>query len=230
MTIKAIILDLDGTIATFNLDYKALRGEVRGYLINMGIPASLLAPNESIFEMLKKSELQMTNAGKSQELIKEVHENALSLAEKYETEAAEQTSLLPGAIETLKALRKMGYKIGLCTINGEKSTMHILERFKLSEYFDAVTSRNRVTQVKPHPEHCEASLKSLDVKAAEAVVVGDSVSDMQGAKELKAIAVGLPTGVSSQEQLVNNGANYIITSIIDLPLLVDCINKSENNQ
>ncbi len=228
MTIKAIIFDLDGTIAAFNLDYKALRAEVRSYLIKTGVPSSVLALNESIFEMLKKTELQMTNAGKSQEAIKEVREKALSLAEKYEVEAAEQTSLLPGVVDTLKALRKRGYKIALCTINGEKSTNHILERFKIIEYFDAVTPRNLVSQVKPHSEHCETSLKSLNVGPSEAVFVGDSVSDMQGAKDLKAIAVGLPTGVTSQEQLVNGGANYIITSIVDLPYLIEKVNKSEN--
>lgn len=230
MTIKAIIFDLDGTIAAFNLDYKSLRADVRGYLIKTGIPASILALNESIFDMLKKAELQMTNAGKSPEAIEEVREEALRMAEKYETEAAEQTSLLPGAIDTLKTLKKRKCRIALCTINSEKSTKRILDRFKLAEYFDAVTPRNLVNQVKPHPEHCETSLKALGVRASETLVVGDSVSDMRGAAEIKAIAVGLPSGVSSQEQLVSSGANYIITSIVDLPQLIDRINKFKNEQ
>ncbi len=57
------------------------------------------------------------------------------------------------------------------------------------------------------------------------LIVGDSVVDMQSAKELKAIAVGFPTGVSTLEQLKNNGANYIVTSLIDLPVLIKEINK-----
>jgi phosphoglycolate phosphatase-like HAD superfamily hydrolase len=59
------------------------------------------------------------------------------------------------------------------------------------------------------------------------VVVGDSSTDMQSAKELKAIAVGLPTGVSTIEQLMSNGANYVITSITDLPILIEKINKTQ---
>jgi len=35
----------------------------------------------------------------------------------------------------------------------------------------------------------------------------------------------LPTGVSTQDQLVRNGANYIITSIVDLPVLLERENK-----
>jgi phosphoglycolate phosphatase-like HAD superfamily hydrolase len=59
------------------------------------------------------------------------------------------------------------------------------------------------------------------------VVVGDSKVDMESARELKAIAVGLPTGTSTTEQLTVHGANYIITSITDLPVLIDKINRAQ---
>jgi phosphoglycolate phosphatase-like HAD superfamily hydrolase len=48
---------------------------------------------------------------------------------------------------------------------------------------------------------------------------------MQSAKELKTIAVGIPTGSASMEELMNNGANFIITSIADLPVLIEKINE-----
>jgi len=80
--------------------------------------------------------------------------------------------------------------------------------------------------VKPDPAHLEATLNALGVAAKDAMVVGDGSVDMRSAKELKAIAVGLPTGVSTIEQLMSNGANYIITSITDLPVLIEKINKS----
>jgi HAD superfamily hydrolase (TIGR01549 family) len=227
LTINAVILDLDGTIATFNLDYKTLRAEARGYMLNMGVPASVLAVNENIFEMLKKTEVFMNNAGKTA-VSEEILAGVMGIAEKYELEAASNTSLLPGAVETLKALRKMGLKIGLCTISSRKSTDLILKRFKIGEYFDAITPREKTNHVKPNPEHCQASLQALGISSREAIVVGDSIADMKGAKDLKAIAVGLSTGVSTKEQLIHEGANYIITSITDLPGLVESINKVEN--
>ena len=230
MTIKAVIFDLDGTIVAFNLDYKALRAEVRGYLIKMGVPGSVLSIKENMFDMLKKADLLLTNAGKPASLRRQIREESLHLADKYESEAAGLTSLLPGALETLKTLKKKGLKIGLCTNNSERSTRFIIERFRLTELFDAVVTRDHVSQMKPSPEHCEAAVKALDVSVSEVVFAGDSPIDMQAAKELKAIAIGLPTGISTQEQLVNQGANYIITSIVDLPLLIDRINKDEKVQ
>jgi phosphoglycolate phosphatase-like HAD superfamily hydrolase len=53
---------------------------------------------------------------------------------------------------------------------------------------------------------------------------------MQSARALKAMAVGLPTGVATMEQLKGLGANYIITSITDLPVLVEKLNKGQAEQ
>jgi phosphoglycolate phosphatase len=155
-----------------------------------------------------------------------VRNEALAIAEKYELEAAKTTGLLPGAVETLEALKKMGLKIGLCTINSEKSTDYILKRFGVSKFFDAVTPRDKVKYVKPSPEHLEATLKALHVNPKEAILVGDGTRDMQCARELNVIAVGLPTGVSSEKELIASGASHFITSIRDLPRLVETINKS----
>ncbi len=222
-----MIFDLDGTIAAFNLDYKTARSEVRGYLMKNGVPASVVSVKESIFDMLRKTKLFMTNAGKTETAIEQVRKEALRIAEKYELEAAESTSLLPGAVDTLQELKKMQLKTALCTINGANSTQRILMRFKLQEYFDAVVPRNGISKVKPDPEHCNKVLSLLGVDAAETIMVGDSVTDVQSAREVGAVAVGLPTGVSVQETLVREGANYIITSITDLPSLIECINKTE---
>jgi phosphoglycolate phosphatase len=220
MKIRAVVFDLDGTIASFNLDYKSVRVEVRSLLIRAGVPASVLAVNESIFEMLKKTEIFLRGAGKVERVVQKVREKALEIAEKYELEAANSTSLLPGVPETLKALRRLHLKIGLCTINSDKSTDHILKRFGIEGFFDAVTPRNKVKYVKPSSEHLEATLKALRVKAEEAMIVGDGTVDMRCAHELNAIAVGLPIGVASKEELISSGANYLITSITDLPVLV----------
>jgi phosphoglycolate phosphatase len=227
ISIKAVIFDLDGTIAQFNLDYKAVRGDVRSYLMRMGVPASLLKVNESIFEMLNKTEIFMKNSSKSNEGMDEIRREALAIAEEYELEAARDTSLLPGATETLKTLKRMGLKIGLFTLNGDKAARYILQRYKLGKFFGVTVPRNKVNYVKPNPEHLEVALKILGVRPEETLVVGDGKVDMESAKELKAIAVGLPTGTSTIEQLSNHGANYIITSITDLPILIDQLRSSE---
>ena len=226
LAIEAVIFDLDGTLANFNLDYKTLRSEVRTYLMSIGVPASVLDVNESIFEMLKKAEIYVKNSSKSTDAFAKVRNHALSIAEKYEMEAASTTSLIAGAVETLKDLQKMNLKMGLCTTSSEKAANYILQRFKIDGFFKVVVPRDKVKYVKPHTEQCELALKTLAVHPKAALIVGDSAADMQSAKELKAIAVGLPTGLTTTEQLMTNGANYIVTSLNDLPVLIKEINKN----
>ncbi|MEM2280652.1 MAG: HAD family hydrolase [Candidatus Bathyarchaeia archaeon] len=223
--IRAVIFDLDGTLVRFNIDFRAVRAEVRSFLISQGLPASVLSLNESVFEMLKKTEVFMRNNGKSEEAVRKVRKQALALVEKYELEAAKTTSLTSGAVEVLRTLKEMGLKIGVCTVNSEKSVEHILKKFKLVEFFDAVTPRDRVKNVKPDTEHLERTLETLEVSPEEALVVGDSTVDMRCAKGLGAVAVGLLTGVSTARELIDAGADYLVTSITDLPTLVKQINK-----
>jgi HAD superfamily hydrolase (TIGR01509 family) len=226
MHIKAVIFDLDGTIVNFNLDYKTVRALIKGYLMNRGVPIEILSVKESVFEMLGKVEIWARNSGKSEDFLDEIRREALATTEGYEVEAAGRTSLFSGVIDTLKALRAMDLKIGLCTINSEKSVNRILERFGIATLFDVTISRNQVKHVKPDPEHLEAALTIIGVSPEETVVVGDSRVDMQSAKRLGAIAVGLPTGVSSIGQLMDAGADYVVTSIADLPLLVERLQKT----
>jgi len=226
MVVKAVIFDLDGTISRFNLDYRAVRGDVRSYLLRVGVPASLLPVNESIFEMLNKAEIFLKNSGKAADVM-EIRNEALAIAEKYELEAARGTVLLPGVNETLKTLKRMGLKIGLFTLSSDKAARYILQRFKLGDFFGVTVPRNKVNYVKPNPEHLEMAIKVLGVAPEEALVVGDSSADMESAEEMKAIAVGLPAGISTIEQLTVHGANYIITSITDLPVVIEKINKEQ---
>jgi HAD superfamily hydrolase (TIGR01549 family) len=205
----------------------AVRAEVRDFLIREGIPASVLAINESIFEMLKKTQIYLRNTRKSDRKIDQVRNKALDIAEQRELEAAKDTGLTPGATDTMRTLARMGLKLGLCTINSEKAVNLILKRFRIVDYFDAVVPRNKVKQVKPNVEHLQATLKALKVDPDEAMIVGDGSVDMRCASEFGVLAVGIPTKQASADELMRAGANYVVTSITDLPSLVEDINSEQ---
>lgn len=229
LKIKAVIFDLDGTITSFNLDYMAVRAEVRSFLIAYGVPASILQTTESIFEMLNKTEIFLKNDHKPDKTVWDLRCKALAIAEKHEWEAAKTTTLLPGVVHALGQMKKMQLRIGICTVNSERATNYVLKQFKIMDYFDAIVPRDMVKNVKPDSGHLAATLEALGVTAQEAVLVGDGTRDMQCANDLKVIAVGLPTGVSSMEELTAYGANYLVTSVADVPKLVDHINRTHKN-
>lgn len=225
MIVKAVVFDLDGTIVDFNLDYRSARAEVIQFLNNHGFPQSIFSLNESVFEMLKKLEVYVQNHHMSDKDYSRLKKDVLTILEKYEMQAAKSTELVPGALETLQALKKMKLKLGLFTMNNRKSTEHVLSTFRLKPYFQTVVTRDSVPRVKPNPVHLETVLKSLKVKPEETIVVGDSAWDMKAAKELNVFAVGASTGFATAEELTRAGADCLISSPIDLIELIGKLNE-----
>jgi len=229
LKIKAVIFDLDGTIVDFNIDFKAARTEIINLLTQQDLPSSLLSVNESVFLTLKKLEKLMKENGKEEQEFMKLKEKVIAVVEHYEAKAARETNLIPGILKTLKTLREMKLKIALFTANGKKSTNHILKRFRLRQFFDAIITRESVLAVKPDPVHLKTALKSLKIEPEEAVVIGDSVRDMECARELKVLAVGVTTGFSSIDELARAGADYLASSSTDIPLLIQNLTGEGGN-
>jgi phosphoglycolate phosphatase len=223
--IKAVIFDLDGTLVTFELDVKACRTEVIQYLTEQGFPPSLFSMKETAFDMLVKARKYMTTKGIDEPKFPEIEKRVFSIVESFELKAARITEMFLGIPESLQALKDLSLKIALCTISGEKATKHILDRFGLTHFFDAVVMREDVPHVKPHPIHLEAVLEALKVGAHEAVLVGDSIKDVACANSLNVLAVGVTTGLSSMDDLTRSGANYIASSATEIPKLILQLNK-----
>ncbi len=221
MTIRAVAFDLDGTLAEFNLDYKSVRAEIRAFLINQKFPASIFSRNESVFEMLEKAEVLMRNNGRAEEDASAVQERALDIVFKREIKAARETSLLPGVFETLRILKDAGLRLAIFTINGKRATDFILHSFHLTQFFEAVVTRETVSRVKPDPSHLAAAVKALNVNYDEVIVVGDSVVDMRSAKALDVkAAVCIVSEGSETKKLIQAGATHTIESITKLPALI----------
>jgi len=228
LTIKAVIFDLDGTLVNFNLDIKSIRAETIQFFSGQGYPSSLFSLNENIFKMLEKLQAYMKNKGDEGEERKftKMKKTVMSIVDRYELKANQTTNLMPRVLETIRALRKMGLKIALFTIRGTKSTNHLLKRYDLNRFFNAIVTREDTVAVKPDPAHLEDVLKILDVKPSEAIVVGDSVLDMKCARKLNMIAVGVNTGLASLMELTHAEATYLISSITDLLTLIRQLEQS----
>jgi len=226
--IRAVIFDLDGTLKEFNLDIKACRTKVINLFTQRGFSRSLFSLNESAFDMLVKVKKYLIAKGMEKQEFAKIKDMVFSVVEDFELEAARKTKMFAGIPETLKALRDMKLEIALCTISSEKVTSYILKRFHLEQFFDAVITRESVFEVKPHPTHLEAALDALKVRSQEAVLVGDSVKDIECAIQLNVLAVGVTTGLSSIEELSRSGAHYIASSANDIPILIQKLNSKNS--
>ncbi len=95
----------------------------------------------------------------------------------------------PDTVPTLEWLKDEGYKLGVIT-SGPAYQKLKLELIGLSGYFDVIVTREDVKAIKPEPKIFLHALETLGVQPAEALMVGDSLSqDVYGAKNVGMTAV-----------------------------------------
>lgn len=163
--IETIIFDMDGTLTQPMLDFGAIRTD-------MGLG------DEPILEALDAMK-------DTQRLAAE------SILLKHERRAAEQSQLNPGVTETLSALRRKNYKLGLLTRNSRCSVETVLSRHRLQ--FDAIRDRDDGI-TKPDPESLRQLCSELHTEPTRTLMVGDYLYDIECGNALGSITVLLVHG------------------------------------
>jgi putative hydrolase of the HAD superfamily len=100
----------------------------------------------------------------------------------------------PGVVETLRALRERGQRVGLITVCTE-DVETLWEQSELAGLFDAEIFSSRVGMSKPDPRIYLACCDALGVEPHEAVFVGDGANDeLDGARRvgMEAILIHRP--------------------------------------
>ena len=103
---------------------------------------------------------------------------------------------VPGAIETIAALRERGLKTGLITVCSE-DVVSLWEETDFHGLFDAEVFSAAVGLRKPDPRIYRIALEKLGVEASDAMFVGDGANDELGGAErvgMTAVGVESPTG------------------------------------
>jgi phosphoglycolate phosphatase len=117
----------------------------------------------------------------------------------------------------LSQLRKHGLQTALATNDERKDTEAILNHLGVEGLFDILLCAGEVNLPKPHPETIFTICRELSVHPHEAIMVGDSVTDMMmGKRAGVALTIGiLEGGVTPREEL-EKVADIVLDSIRDL--------------
>ena len=214
--ICAIIFDLDGTLTYFKIDFMSARRQVISKLINLGVPKGLISIEQRILTTVEIAENYLNSMGEKPAKIKLIKKQIDKIISQYEMEGAKQTDLIPGARELLRILRSNNYKIGLFTLENREVTNFLIEKCSIKSYFDSIITRDDVDNFKPHPDHLEMVLNELDVSCNEVIVVGDNPVDIVCAKQINAIAIARLSDRHSKKDLVQAGADYIVTNLMEI--------------
>lgn len=142
--------------------------------------------------------------------------------ERYEKIGWKECKLTEGTAELLKKLKEKGKTVALATSKPERFAKLILEYFDIAKYFDfiggAELDRNGRNSKKDVIEYV---LSSLNVKdRSKAVIVGDTLYDIDGAKAAGISSVGVLCGYGTREELKEHGADFIAENMSEVFELV----------
>ncbi|VVE47233.1 phosphoglycolate phosphatase [Pandoraea iniqua] len=112
----------------------------------------------------------------------------------YQRCATQSTTLLPGIAQLLPKLVNDGFVLGICTSKPVRLTQELAKCLGIDRYFGSTLGCDSTPTPKPHPNHLLAVLKALDATPMRAIMIGDSIQDVQmaDAAKVRSIFIGEP--------------------------------------
>lgn len=203
--IKAVLFDLDGTLTN---SLKDLATAVNFAITKNGYKEQ---PLEKFNMFVGDGMLKMVERAIEPEKVDD--DRLLFLKEEflgyYSEHFADYTTKYDGVDELLFYLKEKGIKIAVVTNKDTDMAIALLNKV-YGDIFDYVIGKQDGVAAKPAPDGAFMAMKALGVTADECLFLGDSGVDMKTAVNSKATAVGVTWGFRSREELLLNGAEYII--------------------
>ena len=208
----AIVLDVDGTLIDSVPEVAAALNVVlaaagRRYI---GVDETLDMVGEGAVVTLEKA-FAATGEGLTVDDLDRTMQDYLTA---YKRARGANTAVYPGVREVLDELWASGVAMSVCTNKPAATTLETLEALGLRRYFDPILCPDHVSHRKPDGRHVLACLDG--VAPADAVMVGDSETDMAAARDAGVQFVAVSYGYS-HVPIVELGADAVIARFGDLP-------------
>ncbi len=126
--------------------------------------------------------------------------------------------MFPDVPDTLRALKKKGFRLGLASSSRGESVMQMISDCGLGEMFQCVLTQEDVVKMKPEPEIYQKAAQRLGLPPEECVAVEDSTLGIRSA--LLAGTTVVAKG-SEHYTLDQSEAHYHIREIGELPGLLE---------
>jgi phosphoglycolate phosphatase len=138
----------------------------------------------------------------------------------YAENTSKRSRLYPGVREGLDYLKAAGYKLGCVTNKAARFTEPLLRDLGVADAFSIIVSGDTLPQKKPDPAPLLHAARFFDVGPAQALMVGDSVSDVKAARAAGFQIVCMSYGYNHGEDIRASGPDAVIDALTEIrPLL-----------
>jgi len=219
LPVKAVVIDLDGTLLDTAED---LADAAEAMLVDMGMPAVSLAEiktyiGNGVSRLVKRSLTRDMQAEPDAALF----EAALARYEKhYGEHVSRKSTVFPGVVEGLQALRAGGYRLACITNKAARFTHPLLKDTGLFEYFELILSGDTLAKKKPDPLPLLHACQVFGVQPDELLLIGDSLNDTQAARAAGCPVFCVPYGYNRGKPVAELDLDAVVATLADAAQLI----------
>ena len=217
-----ILFDLDGTLVDTAPDLMHAHNHVMkkfGYptksteqirnLVGKGAGAMI---GRSIWGQAKKEFSKVNDEKIKKEMVSE-------FVEFYGKNIINESTLINGVKEFLKWCKKENISMAVCTNKQEYLSNDLLRKIGIYDYFEYVAGSDTFDYCKPDPRHLTTVVEILDGDLKKTIMIGDSETDANAAKEAKIPMILLEDGYT--EKNINEiYHNHLIKDFIGIEKII----------
>ena len=146
---------------------------------------------------------------------------AVEIFSKY-LEYSKEAPFFPGVKSLLKKLKK-NYDLFIVSHNKTETIQEHLEKEGFDKFFKGVFGSDRIPVQKPDPMALQPPLEMYerDRKRDQFVMIGDMPSDIIAGQEAGFWTIGVASGVSKKEILIEYNPNIVIDSLEEILSLIE---------
>jgi phosphoglycolate phosphatase len=208
MTIAAALFDLDGTLVD-SLD--DLTDAVNHMLAGFG--QHRLEPVQ-VRQLVGKGARNLVQRALATDSPGEIERGLAAFTGFNALHIADKSSLYPGARELLQQLADGGIRLAVISNKQESLSRLILKTLEVDAFFEIIAGGDTYPEMKPSPLPLARVIEKFGCSPAEAVMVGDSINDIQAGNLAGIPTIGCRWGYGGIEEL--GGAEFSADSCSDI--------------
>lgn len=207
MSIKAVLLDLDGTIVNTNELIFQCFEHTLGKILGISLPRAEIVktfgqPLTEVFAAL--------NPEKADALLNEYQDFQQKI------DHSQYIKLCPHVREALDAFQAMDLKIALVTSKRQIGAYPNLEQFSLFDYFSAIVTCESTLEHKPNAAPALKALEELGIAPTEAIMVGDSNFDILCGQNAGTQTAAVAYSAFEKDFLLSFKPDYYVSDLLEL--------------
>jgi len=141
--------------------------------------------------------------------------------ELYAENTCVRSCLYSGVKEGMEYMKTAGYKLGCVTNKDARFTLPILKTLGIHDDFEIIVCGDTLTKKKPDPLPLLHSAEKVGVKPENAMMLGDSVSDVKASRAAGFQIVCMSYGYNHGVDICDSNPDAVIDSMTELQSLLE---------